>query len=317
MALDSVPWFVGGGAEHSPDVARLLAHAATGGASGVIGSTDLRCTTTPAPTGNVRVMPGACIIPNTYAGVASQSYMARAASVTDLPITPTGSSGGRSDMVIVRVDDPQFGGSAPADIATGPYVKFEVLTNVGSGATAVPGTVAYPAIALCRIDLPANTATVTADLIKDLRKLPQPRRQRDLYVRTPVSAQDLTATSFVNFPSEANVSIEVPKWATQAKIICHYAGLQNVGGSSYQYLQAKLGTLLAQSVVSDIDQSWSSQRYSTLVADTLDIPASMRGTTQTLKSEGRTNSGYPGHFQSDSATTVMWDVEFLEAPSAD
>lgn len=314
MALDPVPWFIGGGAEHSPDVARLLAHAATGGAAGVIAPTDLLCTTTPAPTGNVRVMPGAAIIPNTYAGVTSQSYMARAVSVTDLPVTATGSAGGRSDMVVVRVDDPQFGGAAPVSVEDGPYVRLEVISNVGAGATAVPAWVTYPAIPLARIDLPANTATVTASLIKDLRALPNPRRTRDLYNTQIGTASQITGTtSYTNWGPQANRTIAVPAWATQVKVICHIIGAQAQTSATYGTVRANFGGTITQVNGFDMDPG---TRTSLIVADTLAVTPAQRGTGVLLKLEGQKSSG-SGQMELDGWSTVLWDIEFLETPSAD
>ena len=61
MSFDSVPWFVGGGALHSPEVARLLAHAATSGAAGVVTPADLAVSALPVPGASVRVAVGGAL----------------------------------------------------------------------------------------------------------------------------------------------------------------------------------------------------------------------------------------------------------------
>lgn len=314
MALDPVPWFIGGGAEHSPDVARLVAYAATGGAAGVIAATDLFATTTPAPTGSVRIMPGACVIPNTYPGVSQQSYMGRAADITDIPITPTGSAaGGRSDMIVARIDDPQFGGAAPEDLANGEYIRFEVISNVGSGATTVPSTVLYPAIPIARIDLPPLTATVEQHLIKDLRNVAQPRRSRDLYNTQPTVTSTVASASWTNWTSEANRNIAIPEWATQVKIIGHLSAVAPASAATKGITRFVFGAALGQEVYFDMD---ASTRQTLLVSDTLPVAPALRGTTQLLKLQAARSTG-AGNIVTDRYSTIVWDVEFLEVPSAD
>lgn len=321
MSFDPVPWFVGGGAEHSPDVARLVAHAATGGASGVISSTDLRVTEMPAPTGTVRVYPGACVIPNTYPGVTQQSYMARSASVTDLPVTPTGSAGGRSDMVIVRVDDPQFGGAVPADPVSGPYVKAQIIEGVAGDATDPSAYVSYPAIALARIDLPANTATVTTAMITDLRKMPLPRRERRLLTVQPTTAYEhlvsADVNTFVNWPAEAQILVDVPEWATEAVLVGDISGAFTGIGNTFGYWRVVLGGYATQGTYFDLHSEaadgWT--RHTVKAGDTFPIPPALRGTQQPVWSQGSKAAATTAELQSDSATFVSFDIEFREAPS--
>ena len=44
MALDTVPWYVGGTAIHSADVARLVGYAAVGNTQGILAANDLSVT---------------------------------------------------------------------------------------------------------------------------------------------------------------------------------------------------------------------------------------------------------------------------------
>lgn len=321
MSFDPVPWFVGGGAEHSPDVSRLLAYAATGGTAGIIAPTDLLPTTTPAPTGNVRLMPGACVIPNTYAGVSQQSYMARASSVTDVPVPATGSAGGRHDLLVIRVDDPQFGGTVPTDRTVGPYVRAELISNVPAGTVALPSYVTFPALVIARIDLPANTATVTSNLITDLRHVAQPRRERSLLTKQPVGNQSLNTsgdTVFTPFPSEASRTIDIPSWATQAVIKGDLSGVYASLGQAQGYLRMRLGSLLGDGVFYDVDipSGAGRSRFTFTTGDTFTIPPAMRGTTVQIEVQGSRRAGMTSTLNSTPQSFVAIDVEFSERASA-
>lgn len=311
MALDPVPWFVGGGAEHSPEVARLLAYAASGGAEGITASTDFLVTTTPTPSTSVRVAAGSATLLNKYAGGAQQAYMARASTVTDIAVAATGSSGGRSDMVVLRIDDPQYGGQAPADPKVGPYVRIAIIQGVAAGSTTV--SLPYPAIPLARIDLPANTGTVLANHIIDVRKVARPLRTRDLYNTQPTATSTITSGSWTDWTPQANRTITVPSWATQAKIIAHVASVAPASSATLGVYRVMLGSLAGQQNTFDLD---ASTRATLLTGDTFTIPASMRGTNQIVKLQAARSSG-AGNVKTDTASTVILDVEFLQVASVD
>lgn len=318
MSLETVPWFVGGGAEHSPDVARQVAYAATGSTGGVLGNLDFRVTELPIPGTSIRMAAGAAAIPNGYLPApdfGKQSYVARGDSVTDIPVTATDSGGGRVDLVVLRIDDPQFGGQEPVDPAVGPYVRFEIIENVPAGTKTVPAGTPYPAIPLARLDIPASTGTIVQGHITDLRKVANPKRTRDLYNTQPTSASTISTTSgsFSAWTPQANRTIEIPSWATQVKIVGHLGGVICKTGDLIGFARPRLGTLIAQEVAFDLDVN---TRSTMLAADTLDIPAAMRNTTQVLSLEARRSNG-TGSLETDAYSTVLWDIEFLEVASSD
>lgn len=310
MSFDPVPWFVGGGAQHSVEVARLLAYAATGGAEGVTGSLDHRVTELPTPGASVRVGTGSATLLNRYASGTQQSYMGRSASVTDLTV-PATSGSARSDFVVIRVDDPQYGGQAPSDPTVGPYIRAELVSNVGAGATALPVGVTYPAIILARIDIPASTSVIAQSMIVDLRKLVSPRRQRDIYPMLPSSTYDIASgTGMVDWIAQANQSITIPTWATTAKIIATVSGVTAKAADCACSMRWTLGSYASQPTSSTVKLG---NRVTPLAAGTVNLAADDRGTTATLKLQGQRSSGT---LSADSWTTVLWDVEFLEAAAA-
>ncbi|WP_394620955.1 hypothetical protein JNUCC0626_18230 [Lentzea sp. JNUCC 0626] len=244
---DSVPWFVGGGAQHSPEVARLLAYAATSGAEGIVTPGDLKVVPLDIPGSSVRVMSGACLVLNKAAGGAQQTYVGRNPSVDLATIAATGSGSGRSDLVVARVEDPNMPGEPwadPADPASGPYIFTRVIPNVAPGTTTMPA--GQSGIPLARIDIPANTATITTSMIKDLRKLASPRAWSEYDVQSPPAGDYVlvTETAWHNWPVNG-LSVPVPKWATHAQASIHLNGI-GVNGPADVNTRIQFGALTGQ-----------------------------------------------------------------------
>lgn len=324
MAFDSVPWLVGGGAEHSPEVGRLLAYAATSGAAGIVGTSDLRVRAQATPTGSVRIAPGAAVIPNAWSG--QQTYLARNATETTLAVPATGSSSARTDLVVVRIDDPQYAGSVPANPAVGPYVRASLISGVASNAT--KASVTYPHIVIARITVPANTASITPGMITDLREMANPRRQRALLTRAVVSGDaDRLNVSNVNgerWPDTGLWTVEVPEWATRVRVVGTWGQiLYTGGGNATAWLWARLGYNRADAVSTQIvyldAPAGSSQSRSTLmVADDRAIPKSLRGQSVYAALMARLISGaVAAQPYADGASALALDLEFLEAPDED
>lgn len=311
MALDSVPWFVGGGAQHSPEVARLLAYAATGGATGIVTPGDLKVRSLATPGTSVRVAPGAAIVPNRGSGGAEQSYIARNATETTAAIAATGSSGGRSDLVVLRVEDPYMAGEPwqnPSNPAVGPYVFIRVIPNVGAGTTRMPA--GQSGIPLARIDIPANTGTITDTMIVDLRTLAQPRQSRHLlFAGLGGNVTSTTTGSYSRWPNYAP-QIRVPDWATHAEMIVNvngalqYATQARVDG----VLRGHIGSIIPGAVILDYDAPNDGVRHTISCAVGANVVA-LRGTLITL--ELQANMGR-GSLTADGGTQCAFDISFSE-----
>jgi hypothetical protein len=213
-------------------------------------------------------------------------------------------------MLVLRIDDPQYGGTAPSDPKVGPYTRFAIVSGVSSTATTVSTT--YPAIPLARIDIPASTATITQAMIVDVRKMARPRRQRDLYITQPTSSSTIASAAWTDWTAQANRSIVVPEWATQVKVIGHIASVAPTGAATRGIVRFAFGSSVGQQGYFDLD---ASTRATLLTSDTLAIPSSMRGTSQVLKLQAARSTG-SGNIATDTYSTVLWDVEFLEVPSS-
>lgn len=324
--FDPVPWFVGGGAVHSPEVARTLAFAATGGREGVGRPGDLKVNALPVPGAAVQIEDGTCTILNRESGGDQQSYMARNQLTTQVPIPATGSSGGRSYLIVARVEDPNMaGGSRWTDwdtAATGPYV-FPRPIPVPAGTTSLQAVSGYAndsAVALARVDLPASTGTVTPGMIVDLRRLVTPRTERQ-NPKGPLT--DATVTLDQNvwrpFPANPITGLIVPPWATHAVVMVSTT-LRYVSGDAYANYQGFMGpagqqdgtTLFTDSVI-DATTGGGSYRQPLLMPSDGDwpVPAAIRGKAVQLsfRARGRTNGGKIATGASDY---YVADVTFKE-----
>lgn len=315
MAFDPVPWFIGGGAEHSPEVARMVAFTAFRGNEGIMGPADLAVKALAVPGTSVRVMPGACAINSRAAGGTYQAYAGRAVSETVVPIATTSSSGGRSDLIVARVEDPFMPGepwSEPTDVTAGPYIFPRVIAGVPAGTKTVAGLgLGYSAVALARVDLPVSTGTVTQAMITDLRTIANPRRQRRVDVVFPATAVNWDAASWKTGATSAALSI--PSWATYARIVVTATGLKLNVGSTYGSMRAEMGAVVTQSTTYDENWLGGTARTTYATAGEVSIPAALRGTAQAVALRGWRTVG-TGYLTVDAGTTVVYDVEFYEVP---
>lgn len=320
---DSVPWFIGGGAQHSPEVARLLGYAATSGAEGIVTPGDLKVQALDVPGGSVRVAPGAGLILNRATGGDSQSYVARLPSEDVVEIAATGSGAGRSDLIVAQIEDPFMAGEPwqdPADPTVGPYVFTRVIANVPAGTTSLQEVSGYggrSAIALARIDLPASTGTVTGAMITDLRKVARPRSlQVTLQANSAgepaagkVDAVDTVA--FAKWPDVATWNIDVPAWATHAQVRGDVVSYVVKAGNTTGQVRAKI--FGAGGVSASFDENYGTNPHRGTLAflSEFTIPLASRGTTQTLIFEALRSQAL-GYIDADKFTSSLATVVFSE-----
>lgn len=323
MPWDSVPWLVGGGAEHSPEVARVLAYAALGGAEGVIGINDCKVSALATPGTSIRVATGSVAMLNRSTGGTSQEYVGRCSTEDVVPVTANGPGATRYDLVIARVEDPQYPPwTAPADPKVGPYIKTHIVTGVSaSTVNARTLNLGYPAIALARLAIPASTATITQAMITDLRKVARPRRER--YMRTTALTTEDTDSLGTYPPGEVWPdasglwTMDIPEWATSARIQAVWSQVViPIGSNRFGGLWVRLGsstTVDTQKVAFDTRPATNTTRSTWIVADDIAIPTALRGTTAPTKLWGDLNASSTGPFiYLDKYSSISLDIEFLE-----
>jgi len=325
MALDPVPFVIGGDAEHGPDVFRQALYVATGGNQGVGSPGDLKVTPLDVPGAGVKIAAGGGTILNRTASQESYGVRNPIADLESIKITPTGSGAGRSDIVICRVDNPYVDGNAqaPADPVHGPYNRFDIIQNVPAGTRRLQDLDQYKglsAIELCRIDLPKSTGTVTSGMITDLRDLTAPKSQPQIVKGTLDGTRvTLSTTTWQQWPQKPITGIKVPDWATHA-VIRVDTTIRFVSGDSYAVMQSFLGpagqmdgvTLYADQLIDSTGTSGEYRQPLIIPSDGYwPVPEAIRGTTVqlTTRARGRQNGGIIGSSIEDY---YFADITFVE-----
>lgn len=320
MALESTPMAVTGG-EHSAQMFRMMVRDLARGNQGITEGTHLKVTALSTPGAGVQIADGSAVIKGVFSPVQGHYSVYNIGSDT----VAIGATGGtpRSDMLILRVQDPDYEGTLdPSECAF-----FDVVTNVSSSATTVPS--GYSAIPLARIDIPASTATITNAMIVDLRQVANPRRERLLlpfYAADPLVEISGTSETWKTHPPLASASpagemfeVPIPAWAAQAKVVFSVDGLRLVDGNVFGGFRFMLGALEASQYVGiDDNQGSPPRRIPVRMAETISLTgvlgAAMRGTTQSFFSRMRTRSTNAGKIGVDGTTTFIADIEFTEGP---
>jgi hypothetical protein len=315
MTFDPTAWMIGGGAEHGPELGRLLAYASTSGSEGIVTPGDLKVVPYDVAGDGVRILAGAGLILNRYPGGSQQTYVVRNPTETRVEQIPaTTSMGPRADLIVVRLHDPQYPGTAvPSDPRTFQYVRAERIPNVPADAGhEYVRTLNYPAMALARINLPTSTSTITAAMITDLRRLALPREHRVLLVDA-VTNSDMTGTSYGAW-GNWQPEVEVPPWATYLTMRADIGGAVSMNGAVTGYIRTIFGNIAGEGRGFDID-STGAERFDFVVLFGAPIPAAMRGTRQRLQIQGyRTLAGgETGFLRTLNPTTHFgFDLQFEE-----
>lgn len=318
MTWDSAPWMVKG-ARHAAEVGRLLAYVATRGNEGIINPTDLKVLPLAVPGNQVRVSPGAAVILNRYANSSWQSYAGRNPTDDLSPtIVATGAGSGRSDLIVARVEDPQYPGTTPpASPLDANYIFTRVIQGVPAGTTrATELNLGYPALALARLDIPASTAAITSGMIVDLRKVANPRREKGSGIYYPSADITMSKVAYANWPFTVGsaVNVNVPEWATGIEIRCSISGAEITGAAGA--MQAAGLRTVFDGVASTQHQALIGygpvQRPFVQVIGKHDISAAQRGTTRIITTQGVQSEGV-GAIKADYQTTISLEWEFTEA----
>lgn len=301
---------------------RVLAGAIIGEGEGVAAKGDCKVTASPTPDTNIRVGVGGLLMQNRYPQGEGQAYAAYNDEVDIVPTTATG-GGARSDLVVLRINDPEFSGDEPApgeeDIY--PYAEVEIITGVpGNTRRAEDLNLGYPAVELARIDRPASTATVTSSHIVDLRRLALPRATEAL---NHISIDDsgtnpLNTTTYQNWPILAKMQVDIPKWAVRAKVTGFVEGLrlEDAFTGGLRVILEESGVATEQTQVNENAPNNALDRRSYNLGGEIPIPSNLRGTTVTFRVQGKAaNSGVFGHLKTDAAASASLRVLLEEVPT--
>lgn len=298
-----LPVFAAEGAWATGRNLRSVAYAATSGQTGVVTPDSMKVTSNGA---GVSIAPGAAVAATRYvASPAFNSYVMSADSAETLAIPATGSGGGATRFIIARADDPEYGGQGDPEGIFWRYEQVGSITNL-----------AYPFVPLAQINQPASTTTITNAMITDLRQIATPRRRRDTTDKLVTGSQDLTSSTFVDFPNAGTIAVFVPDWATKAIVRCDLLELMVRNANSDGNMTLMLGNQPAYSSERryDVLYGGATERIDQTIVSGFTITDAMRGTNQNLRVRARRIGG-SGVLRADAFTQVVWDVEFIEAPA--
>lgn len=333
---DPVPWMVGGGAQHSVNIARVLPYVAFAGREGIVGPKDLEVRALAVPGGSVRIAPGACSIINRASGIKYEAYAGRLPIEDTVDIAPTGAGSSRTDLIIARVENPFIEGepwSDPEEPTEGPYIFTRVISGVPSGTKSVRELgLNYSAITLAKVTLPPSTGTVLQSHITDLRVMSQVLREREQNLIQPTEQHTLTSEVLIPWPWQLITPTNVPEWATHVYVHATISGIKygaspgggNVSGDAridFGGTPSTPGNPIAvpgvKSEVTLYDESTTGIDRTTLhVGGRLAIPSSMRGQNVDVMVEARRYEGATTALVSDNYTTCWVDLEYTANPEA-
>ena len=321
MAL--LPAYAVDGGTLPAQMLRMVAYNLSGGANGVATPDDLKVEALPTPGAAVTVAPGGALLRTRFTGAsAQQTYAVMNDAALTVNVPATDSNGPRTDYLILKISDPDYDGQTPADPLTATYCSLE---RVGSLAG-----LAFPYVPLAKITLPASTSTVGAGHITDLREVANPRTKTEWRVLAIPSGEQETLTDTSGYPDGDTFPqaatdnwgpIDIPEWATRAKISMTWAGVILPAGSVTGHVWVQVGMTANPDKVStratafDSPGATNASRATLIAADEIDIPDSMRGTGQRFYPFATLNS-----VSSDSArprlsmsSAMLLQVEFAEA----
>lgn len=316
--MPGTPWAIDQNADTTAQQARLLAHMATDGQQGVLGSTHLRVAQLSTPGASVQVLPGAFAIKHTGVGGDFESYVGKFGTAETIALSPTAGAS-RTDLIIARVENPYAVGtgswSFPADPAAGPYWYIRAIEGV------TPATIpdvktwnaTWSAIPLARITRPASTGIVQDAHITDLRTLVDLSGDRITVIQNPPPvegdpdpppvtptvppiAHDLwtgvlhlstastlarTQTSWIDWPPGASWQVPIPSWAVE----CDFLGSFNPQYDDDVYGEVRLmfHTTGATPITFDRNTDGGWQRDNIPIVGNYQLPASVRGKVITVK----------------------------------
>lgn len=308
-----VPWLVEQ-ALHPAEVGRQLAYAAFQGQEGVSDALSCRVVPQDIPGPYIKVLPGSYAILNRSPGYPNQMYTGRIIQEDVVPVQNTTSSGGRTDLVVARVKNPDTEGVAPPQNRdNGPYAVSEVIRNVPAGIEKVEDlNLGYSAIALARLSIPASTGAIQGSMITDLRgtkqtPVPAPATFTDVLnyssastLPPPPNGSGTRYLPWTAWPAGATWQVPVPTWATDVQL--YYQVTASLSDNTWGEMRVNFNGRYTQTVAFDCNYPLISgaqlircvytngggMRELYVAAGRVAVTSAERGTTVPVRIEART-----------------------------
>ncbi|MEU5853935.1 hypothetical protein ABZ799_01285 [Nocardiopsis dassonvillei] len=312
--------FVDGGPINGVLLRRQL-QSATRGASGIVEPVDLAVRPLDVPAAGFVIGDGAAVIRGMDTVWDGSYYALNIGDTIVSDVEGTGSGSGRTDMVVLRV--------VPGAVVE-PYIIQGVPASAMTIAeTPEPGLSAIP---LARIAYDPSEATITQDMITDLRPLLAPRTQRVLRVMRGGGQEDGRddaadyKADFERWPQH-DWSVTIPAWATQVQVradwlnVWYPAPVDGTGGNYDARGQVRVGliggdpsNILTPATEYNFNATTATNGYrcSIGMAAQVPIPEAMRGTTVQLRMYAKSDADRIHYLVADGWANFSVDLEFLE-----
>lgn len=300
MAVTFLPPTYLDGSTSPASVFRRQAQVEAGDGSGIAVPGDLKVTPLTVPGAGIQVSPGGLMIESREPNMSRETYGVHLPlEGTEDGLSGTGSGGTgvvRRDMVIVEILDTSHAlHYTPPELWEGRGVKISIVQGVALTATRVEDVAALNGVtcyAIAAIDYPANTSTISAGMIKDLRKLHRPKRESQPISYSLVEGNQETLNSVAingevwpNAFTNSTERADIPEWATHVDIRLLDLGVTAPASSVTVARWVQIGGDVANPATQPniITQKTTLRATPTLgVADRRPIPAAMRGKTHRI-----------------------------------
>jgi hypothetical protein len=322
MTFNNAPWAVDG-ARSTAALARQAVYASGAKESGIVKPGDLKVLPLAVPGAGLRVTAGAATILNWYQTSPSEAYTVSNPSVhTVLSASmPAPVPAVSYYLVCVVVGDPEFNQSGhpfmPSDIAPEEAADFEyvrvVIVPCSAGTTKFEELgLDYPAYALARLEVPANTSTITDTMIVDLRTLSQVRQERMILTQNIDQGIDITSATYNVVTPQFSPVIAIPSWCTRLDVTAAINGISHLDPAVVGNIALQLGGVQGWTIYYEMEDTSSlGERVNFQLGWSLIIPDGWAGTSKQLGIvANRTGGG--GSLQVYAGTSVIYDIQFTE-----
>jgi len=329
MTFTKSAWAIDGALMDS-SLARSLAYASMGGAQGIVRPNDLKVIPLGTPGNGVQITAGSGIVLNRYQGTAvNESYTVTNPSTHTLTSIPAATATETAYVVGVVVGDPDF------SQAGHPFMPSTIPTNQQSGYTYVRPmmlpfsafggggveTQKWPFLPLALVIRRANTSTITAGDIFDMRYMARERQKLEMNVAANLTTeQTITgSTTYAHFPNVIALECQIPEWATVCKINAFLEGarLMKAGQGNLAIQGLVNGTTYLTTTATNIVELTPGsvgERRTYHVAGEINV-AAYRGQNIRFYMRGNTaNAASAAFLKSDQYSSVMCQAYFEELP---
>lgn len=326
MTFNFAPWAIDG-ARTRAGLARLASYAAGGGRSGIIQPSDLRVTALAVPGQGLTVASGGATVLNHYLSNPDEAY------VVSNPSNHTVLSGSMPPaqaalayyLVCVVVGDPEFNQTGhpfmpaglldPADAPDYEYVRVVVIPCSAGVTTFEQLNKDYPGYALARLEIPANTTTITNAMITDIRSLANPRESSQGFFSQPVPSGSLDSFNVAEYKMIWGWRpwVSVPPWATHMTVRADVGGIMHIDPYLAGNMRVKVDNTNGPETIHELEDGLGIEQRISISAYWDGVIAPLAGTSVPIAIELRRFAG-DGFLQAGFDTTTMLDVRFYERP---